>query len=303
MTNDTEYYVLDYIAERKKLDDLASSIKDNRYKEQKARLKFSRIPNIFYIVEGFRTSFTTLPQQSLESAIINTQICDGFKVKRTDSIHQTAKWLSQLSVFITRRVAQQIDSLQLHDTLHLRQTLTDFLNNNKKSGQCTVNHYFGQMLRNLRSSGPEVVQMIISLFRTPKQLYIRLNKFELLKSKEKYLLQVSKLYTEQQKEQGNPNIRNINKKLCNLICSIFGERVQNLPAAQPVSQREAASKKKNQAEKEYEFYCNSVIAAENSLLQNQRKAKDDSSVQPTAQNLGGDEEDKENNLYDLDFLN
>lgn len=36
-TFDSEY-VLDFIVERKKIDDLCSSIRDNRYKDQKLRL-------------------------------------------------------------------------------------------------------------------------------------------------------------------------------------------------------------------------------------------------------------------------
>lgn len=44
--------MLDFIVERKKADDLASSIIDGRYKDQKYRLKNSGISNIYYIYEG-----------------------------------------------------------------------------------------------------------------------------------------------------------------------------------------------------------------------------------------------------------
>ena len=47
-----EQLVLDYVVERKKADDLASSILDGRYKEQKFRLKTSGISNIIYLYEG-----------------------------------------------------------------------------------------------------------------------------------------------------------------------------------------------------------------------------------------------------------
>lgn len=36
--NDQQEYVLDFIVERKKVDDLRQSIRDNRYKDQKLRL-------------------------------------------------------------------------------------------------------------------------------------------------------------------------------------------------------------------------------------------------------------------------
>ena len=45
-------YVLDFITERKTADDLAASIMDGRYEEQKYRLKNCGINNVVYLVEG-----------------------------------------------------------------------------------------------------------------------------------------------------------------------------------------------------------------------------------------------------------
>lgn len=45
-------YVLDFIVERKTADDLAASIMDGRYEEQKYRLKICGINNVVYLVEG-----------------------------------------------------------------------------------------------------------------------------------------------------------------------------------------------------------------------------------------------------------
>jgi crossover junction endonuclease MUS81 len=45
-------YVLDFIVERKTADDLAASIMDGRYEEQKFRLKCCGINNVIYLVEG-----------------------------------------------------------------------------------------------------------------------------------------------------------------------------------------------------------------------------------------------------------
>lgn len=45
-------YVLDFIIERKTADDLAASIMDGRYEEQKFRLKNCGINNVIYLVEG-----------------------------------------------------------------------------------------------------------------------------------------------------------------------------------------------------------------------------------------------------------
>ena len=43
--------ILPYIVERKRMDDLAGSIKDGRYKEQKHRLLQCGIQSIIYLVE------------------------------------------------------------------------------------------------------------------------------------------------------------------------------------------------------------------------------------------------------------
>ena len=47
-----EEYVLDWIVERKRVDDLAASIIDRRYEQQKYWLRRCRITNIIYLVEG-----------------------------------------------------------------------------------------------------------------------------------------------------------------------------------------------------------------------------------------------------------
>ena len=48
--------VLPYVVERKRMDDLRSSIIDGRYAEQKMRMKQSGIPNKIYLVEEIANS-------------------------------------------------------------------------------------------------------------------------------------------------------------------------------------------------------------------------------------------------------
>eukprot|EP00495_Collosphaeridae_sp_1-RS-2012_P004094 TRINITY_DN3397_c0_g1_i1.p1 TRINITY_DN3397_c0_g1~~TRINITY_DN3397_c0_g1_i1.p1 ORF type:complete len:134 (+),score=9.85 TRINITY_DN3397_c0_g1_i1:45-446(+) len=51
-TRSREEKVFNLIVERKRIKDLASSLKDNRYDEQKYRLGLSKIPFKIYLVEG-----------------------------------------------------------------------------------------------------------------------------------------------------------------------------------------------------------------------------------------------------------
>ncbi|OTF71603.1 ERCC4-like protein, partial [Euroglyphus maynei] len=85
--------VLDYIIERKRIDDLASSIKGHRWHEQKFRLRNSGIRNPMYLIEYFgkrsrKQDHGFLPAATLEQAISNCEI-DGFEIKLTDSFDET----------------------------------------------------------------------------------------------------------------------------------------------------------------------------------------------------------------------
>lgn len=79
-------YVLDFIVERKTADDLAASIMDGRYEEQKFRLKHCEIKNVIYLIEGKAGQYTKIPAQVLAKAQIHTQIFHGFNVLRLNSI-------------------------------------------------------------------------------------------------------------------------------------------------------------------------------------------------------------------------
>lgn len=87
--------VLPYIVERKRMDDLASSIKDGRFREQKFRLKESGISNVIYLIEYRGTNeHLGLPIDNLLQAVTNTQIQNQFSVKFTDSHEDSMIYLS-----------------------------------------------------------------------------------------------------------------------------------------------------------------------------------------------------------------
>lgn len=80
------------------MDDLAASIKDGRFYEQKFRLKKCGIPNVFYLIENYGSNkHVGLPIQNLMQAIVNTRVQDGFKVHVTESLSNTARFLAMLS--------------------------------------------------------------------------------------------------------------------------------------------------------------------------------------------------------------
>lgn len=90
--------VLDHIVERKRMDDLCSSIIDGRFREQKFRLKRCGLGHRVYLVEEHGSVHNlSLPESTLLQAVTNTQVIDGFFVKRTADIKESAAYLALLT--------------------------------------------------------------------------------------------------------------------------------------------------------------------------------------------------------------
>lgn len=86
------------VFERKSIDDLASSIRDGRYREQSSRLnKYSvHNHNIIYIIEGNidRVHAKSKVQTSaLRSAVVSLNLNKGFSTLKTVSVDDSARWI------------------------------------------------------------------------------------------------------------------------------------------------------------------------------------------------------------------
>lgn len=123
-----EEIVLDWIVERKRLDDLIGSIKDGRFHEQKFRMKKSGVKNVVYIVEEYSVSTETAQtyHESVISAIASTQVVNGYFVKRTRKLDDTIRYLARMTKMlkalyevcgpssISRRRANLTDTLRIN---------------------------------------------------------------------------------------------------------------------------------------------------------------------------------------------
>ncbi|KAI3396669.1 hypothetical protein diail_11777 [Diaporthe ilicicola] len=101
--------VLDYIVERKRLDDLIGSIKDGRFHEQKFRLKRSGVKHVTYLVEEMsldREHFSKY-EESVQSAIASTQVVNDFTVKKTQKMDDTIRYLARMTEMLKRRYESQ----------------------------------------------------------------------------------------------------------------------------------------------------------------------------------------------------
>lgn len=90
---------LDYIIERKRLDDLISSIKDGRFHEQKFRLRRSGVKNVVYLIEeiGISQEVKNKYWAAVQTAIASTQVVDGFTVKRTRGLDESIRYLARMT--------------------------------------------------------------------------------------------------------------------------------------------------------------------------------------------------------------
>ncbi|KAL1857912.1 Crossover junction endonuclease mus81 [Paecilomyces lecythidis] len=100
--------MLDWIVERKRLDDLIGSIKDGRFREQKFRLQRSGMKNVVYLIEEFAiTHDSNHPsaakyQESVASAIASTQVVNGYFVKKTRNIDDSIRYLARMTALLRR---------------------------------------------------------------------------------------------------------------------------------------------------------------------------------------------------------
>lgn len=90
---------LDWIVERKRLDDLVESIKDGRFDEQKFRLRRSGVQNVVYIIEEYSMSAERVSNynEAIDSAIASTQVVDGYFIKRTLKLDDTMCYLARMT--------------------------------------------------------------------------------------------------------------------------------------------------------------------------------------------------------------
>ncbi|ORY83670.1 putative DNA repair protein Mus81 [Protomyces lactucae-debilis] len=95
--NDGREFVLDQIVERKRMDDLAASIKDGRWQEQRFRLAKCGAQQVIYIIEESHAANVELFAEAMTTAISTMQVADGHFVKRVPSLDGTINYLATMT--------------------------------------------------------------------------------------------------------------------------------------------------------------------------------------------------------------
>ncbi|KAL9111618.1 MAG: hypothetical protein Q9227_003891 [Pyrenula ochraceoflavens] len=227
--------VLDHVLERKRLDDLISSIKDGRFHEQKFRLRRSGISNVIYLVENFTLSAQKADHfnDAVHSAIASTQVVNGYFVKRTQKLDDSIRYLARM----TRMLKEKYESRPLHvippDALdargytamqaHLRATQPDipyyvtfsaFSSLTHKSSTLTLKDVYLKMLMCTRGVTGEKALEIAKHWKTPRELVEELDKREGGKKREEMVFEVL--------GHGPVPRRRIGKQLSGKVAQIWG---------------------------------------------------------------------------------
>lgn len=194
-TNQNEELFLDYVVERKRLDDLVSSIKDGRYIEQKTRLKRSGAEKVIYVVEEYnRADAVNFGIQAVQTAMSSLQIIDGFFLKTTESVDETiaffvsvTKLMNQIykdttlytipGHIITRQnylglkkaCKEKSNHYSMEKSAYLI-TYPIFSQLNTKNGGTTIHGIFIRMLSTIQGVNAERALSLTKIYPTPNAL-------------------------------------------------------------------------------------------------------------------------------------
>ncbi|CAF0725741.1 unnamed protein product [Adineta ricciae] len=176
--------ILDYIVERKRLDDLSKSIIDGRYNEQKFRLKQCGITNLVYLVESLKNTNNPgiLTPAALNQAIINTQIAEDFFVREVSNPVEMANYLVTMTKYLinhfkdkTLHILSETDmsnnyKTSFHDTDHYVMTFDSFNSGVVKSKPPTVKEMFARALMQIAGMSVDNVLALTEVYPTPAKL-------------------------------------------------------------------------------------------------------------------------------------
>ncbi|CAM9973037.1 unnamed protein product [Lampetra planeri] len=195
--------VLDYIVERKRMDDLCGSIIDGRFKEQKFRLKKCGLRNWIYLVEDFKKAqHMSLPESTLQQAVVNTQVVDNFFIKRTRDIRESAAYLTIMTRYLHNAYARKTlmsctkeertallpadRPCSVDDSLPLI-TFSEFNQGAAKNKAQTVQEVFARQLLQFSGVSGDKAIAIMDKYPTPQSLMTAYSKCSTDTEREKLL--------------------------------------------------------------------------------------------------------------------
>ncbi len=158
------------VIERKTINDLSSSIKDNRFLNQKNNL-LSNIDRkmIYYIIEGdvnFQDSSITnsgISMNALHSCILNTMIRDDIKVLITKNINDTLVLLQAIATRLEKNPDKYIST---ESVLQTEPIITKY-----KASMLGKDKFFGNVLSQIPGISIKTAKSLVDKFESLDKLY------------------------------------------------------------------------------------------------------------------------------------
>lgn len=170
----TKDLVLDYVIERKRLDDLSQSIFDGRFQQQKQRLQSSGIRRPVYLIEDTaQLRSSNLTSAGLAQAVVNILIHDGIGVEKAKNVSHANDYLISMTKCLSKYYSN-ID-LKSCDQERLKSgeasknemmTYSEFQTKGAKITNWTVHEMFAKHLIQLTGMSDVRVSVIIKKYPT-----------------------------------------------------------------------------------------------------------------------------------------
>ena len=172
-------YVIDFLIERKTINDLMKSIIDGRYSEQKYRMKKSNFKNLYYLFEGNLNEnnnnnlfYNNINKNSIISAIYNTINIHNINIIKCNSTFDTIMNIINIDKNIKKNFSF------VYDENKNKITYDEFIILNNKNKNNTIEKIFMRQLRTFYNCGKNNVNIIIKCFKTPKKLFLLLKELK-----------------------------------------------------------------------------------------------------------------------------
>ncbi|VDK34292.1 unnamed protein product [Taenia asiatica] len=180
-----EEIVLSLVIERKRADDLASSIVDGRFLEQKGRMQKLGFRKM-YIFEECKSMYNLrISHETLLQAMVNAQLIDGCDFVTCTSSEQCAVYLASMTRLLINKsqpMILQFNCAVYSDGRRPREAFggarlwgipwTEYVNLGKKSPALPLREQFGRHLLQVNSITGSKAEYIVTVFPTPKSLFV-----------------------------------------------------------------------------------------------------------------------------------
>lgn len=174
----THDLVLDYVVERKRLDDLASSIFDGRFEQQKLRLLNSGVRRPVYLIEDIGAlRHGAITSSGLAQAVVNILTHDGIDVEKVKNVAHANDYLIGMTKCITKlysgmdlKSASQERLKSGEATKNEFMTFSEFQTKGAKITNWTVREMFAKHLIQINGMSDRKVAVIIKKYPTVSHL-------------------------------------------------------------------------------------------------------------------------------------